>query len=147
MTRKESYDEEDRKNLRIVVGLSRTINREQRTTSALLSRFNITLPQFGVLEALYHLGELKIGQIIEKTLSTGGNMTVVIRNLEKEGLVEKRCDPEDKRSSLIRILPRGEELIDRIFPEHLETLREKFGTLSGDEKDQLTGLLKKLNGI
>jgi DNA-binding MarR family transcriptional regulator len=147
MTRKEGYGEEDRRNLRLVVGLSRTINSEQRTTSALLSRHNITLPQFGVLEALYHLGELKIGEIIEKTLSTGGNMTVVIRNLEKEGLVAKRCDPEDRRSSLIRILPPGEELIGEIFPEHLKNLRERFEALSGDEKDRLSGLLKKLNGI
>jgi len=147
MNRAGSYSEEDRKNLRIIVGLARTAGKENRNTAAHVSRYGITLAQFSVLEALYHLGDLRIGDIIEKTLSTGGNMTVVIKNLEKEGLVEKRCDPQDRRSSIIHLLPMGEDLMKQIFPEHIENVRDFFSNLNTEEKDQLSSLLKKLNGI
>ena len=53
---------------------------------------DLTPKQFSVLEIIYSKGSLKIGQLIEKVLSTSGNMTVVIKNMEKKGLVEKIND-------------------------------------------------------
>lgn len=58
----------------------------------------LTSSQFAVLEALYNKGDLKICEIIEKILTTSGNITVVIKNLEKEEFISKYPDPEDKRS-------------------------------------------------
>jgi MarR family 2-MHQ and catechol resistance regulon transcriptional repressor len=73
------YGEENNRNLRLVIGFSRSIIEFERSTQQMLSQFNITLPQFGVLESLYHLGDMKICEIIKKTLSTSGNMTVLIK--------------------------------------------------------------------
>ena len=58
---------------------------------------DLTLSQFGVLEALYHLGSMSQSEICSKLLKSGGNMTLVIDNLEKHGLVQRNQDVEDRR--------------------------------------------------
>ena len=45
--------------------------------------FDLTPAQFGVLDVLYAKGRMKVGDLIESTLATSGNMTVVIKNMEK----------------------------------------------------------------
>ncbi|MBB6215507.1 DNA-binding MarR family transcriptional regulator [Anaerosolibacter carboniphilus] len=107
----------------------------------------MTVAQFGVLEILYHKGDLRICDIIERTLSTGGNMTVVIDNLEKEGLVGRYSDPNDRRASLISITEKGKKLVEEIFPKHVENISEIFDVLSSEEKQSLIKLLKKVSGV
>ncbi len=141
-----NYGIENELNLKLTIALARTAGSESRLTQALLRNFDLTLPQFGVMEALYHLGDLKICEIIEKTLSTSGNMTVVIRNLEISGHVTRYTAPEDKRVSRIALTEKGRDLIERIFPEHLNSLQGHFEVLNEEEKNQLIALLKKLNG-
>ena len=63
----------------------------------------LTPAQFSVLEVLYSKGSLKICQLIEKVLSTSGNMTVVIKNMEKKGWIKKRTDKNDKRAFIIEL--------------------------------------------
>ncbi len=142
-----NYGHDTNRNLRLVIGLARTNTEFVRTVQQSLAKYKITLPQFGVLEALYHLGDLKIGQIIEKTLSTSGNMTVVVRNLEKEALIQRKQSLEDKRASFICLSDKGQELIEKIFPEHLEIIANQFSRLNSDDKDELSRLLKKMNGL
>jgi len=96
---------------------------------------------------LYHKGALRVQEIIEKTLSTGGNMTVVIENLVKDDLVMRYKDPEDKRASLISITDKGKAIIEDIFPRHVENINEIFSTLTVEEKKSLVSLLKKLSGV
>lgn len=147
MKEKKSYGKENDINLKLVIALMRTTTGDNRRMLNFLAHYNLTQAQFGVLEALYHLGDLKICELLEKTLSTSGNMTVVVKNLEKNGLVERIQCTEDKRSYLIHITDEGRALIDEIFPPHLEHLRFFFSRLSMEEKDQLMYLLKKLNGV
>ncbi len=118
-----------------------------RRTQRLLSDYHLTIAQFGVMEALYHLGDMKINDIIEKTLSTSGNMTVVIKNLEKDGWIRRYKDAYDGRICMIALEKKGEELIGEIFPKHLEHLAGFFEKLDREEKQQLSQLLKQLNGI
>ena len=60
-----------------------------------LSDHNLTISQFGVLEALYHLGPLSQRQLADKILRSSGNLTMVIDNLERDGLVRRDADPEE----------------------------------------------------
>ena len=143
--RSSDYGEVNNMNLRLVIGLSRSSLKIERATHSLLSEYNITLPQFGVLEALYHLGDLKICEIIEKTLSTSGNMTVVIRNLEKELYISRYQSQEDKRASVISLTDKGVRLIEKIFPANLEFIKTQFKHLTDQEKHELVKLLKKMN--
>lgn len=109
-----------------------------------IKQVGLTAAQFGVLEILYHKGNLRIGEILEGTLSTGGNMTVVIENLEKTGFVVRYPDPQDGRASLIRITEKGYKLVETMFPGHVANIGGIFSALSTEEKQQLVELLKKL---
>lgn len=107
----------------------------------------LTPAQFGVLEALYNKGDLRIGEIIEKILTTSGNITVVIKNLEKEGLVKKALDPEDKRSAIISLTDKGKEVVEDILPNHIENIKDIFSVLTDEEKIVLKNILKKFKNI
>ncbi len=141
------YGEENRRNLRLIIGFARSNTEFQRSIGQLLTRFDITLSQFGVMESLYHLGDMKICEIIEKTLSTSGNMTVVIRNLEKESFIIRKQSPGDKRASLICLTDKGSDLIKEIFPENLKNLSKQLSRLTENDKDELSQLIKKMNGV
>lgn len=71
-------------------------------------------------------------------------MTIVVDNLERDGLVVRDRDTEDRRIVYVSLTPKGEELFDRIYPEHLERIRTAMGGLSEEECEQLMNLLAKL---
>ena len=109
-----------------------------------LADANITVSQFGTLEALYHIGPLNQRAIGEKILKSGGNITMVIDNLEKSGYVKRKKDLADKRAVLIELTSQGEEFIKDFFPKHLEKIKEEFAILTEDEKVTLATLCRKL---
>ena len=109
-----------------------------------LSEHDLTLSQFGVLEALLHLGPLNQKSLAEKLLKSGGNITLVIDNLEKNGWVERQTNPDDRRSVLVHLTKEGEDMIKQFFPKHLEKIMGEFEKLSGKELEQLDRICKKL---
>lgn len=121
-----------------------TIHRKEYQT---IKESGLTPAQFGVLEALYNKGDLRICELIEKILTTSGNITVVIKNLEKDGLVKKIPDPKDKRSCVISLTAKGIQVIESILPSHIENIRNIFGTLTDEEKITLKTILKKFKNI
>lgn len=140
-----TYGSDNDTSLKSVIGLSRTTNRMLKRSGTIFRACGLTTMQFAVLEVLYHKGDLKIGEIIEKILSTGGNMTVVINNLEREKMIEKYTDPKDSRATLIHITETGKNKIEEIFPLYLTDLRDFFQRISEDEKLTLITILKKLD--
>lgn len=122
-----------------------------RSTESLNNRLNrhlaeadLTVSQFGVLEVLHHLGPLNQRAIGEKLLKSGGNITMVVDNLEKCGHVKRKKDPNDRRAVLIHLTREGESFIEDFFPKHLEKIKEEFSVLSEEEKKTLAELCKKL---
>lgn len=105
---------------------------------------SLTLSQFGVLEALYHLGPMCQGTLSQKLLKSTGNMTMVLDNLEKRGLVRRVRVAEDRRMILIELTSAGSELIARIFPQHVEVITEEMCALTAEEQSELGRLLRKL---
>lgn len=105
---------------------------------------SLTLSQFGVLETLLHLGPLSQSAICGKLLKSGGNITLVIDNLEKNGLVQRQPDPRDRRISIVSLTPAGEALIREIFPQVAHLIMEEFEPLSAEEQANLGRLCKKL---
>lgn len=140
-----NYGELNNQNLKVLIALSRTTQSIHKRSAGLIAKFGLTMSQFAVMEALYHKGHMTINEIIQAVLSSSGNMTVVISNLEKLELITKCVNPEDKRSSLIAITQKGKEIIEEIFPLHLNDLQEVFQTLSQEEKEMLTVTLKKIS--
>jgi MarR family 2-MHQ and catechol resistance regulon transcriptional repressor len=131
--------------LSLWVKLARAADTLAMLTSKDIDRYGLTVSQFGIIETLGHLGPMKIGEICSKKLMTGGNMTVVVDNLEKMGLIERLKDPEDRRASIVRLTAAGEEKFKEMFPAHaafVETLI--WSSLDENEILQLSELLKKL---
>lgn len=133
---------ENKLNLALVIALSRVSQQINQSTRETITKEGITMGQFGVLEALYHKGDLTINEIINKVLSTSGNMTVVINNLEKSLLIEKTINVEDRRSAIIKITKEGKKLIEKIFPLHLKNIEKALRQYSKEEKKELLRLLK-----
>ena len=109
-----------------------------------LSPEKLTFSQFAVIETLYHLGSLCQQDIGRKILRTSGNITMVIDNLEKRGLVVRTNDPNDRRYKRVSLTEAGKHLIKKIFPRHAEIAKGVFATLTLQEQEQLGTLLKKL---
>lgn len=112
-----------------------------------LRAHGVTHTQFGVLDYLYSKGEQKIGQILSGLLATSGNMTVVLKNMEKKGWICRRACPQDKRASLIGLTASGRALIEKILPEHLTQVEEAMSVLTEAEQEQLIALLKKFKNL
>lgn len=104
----------------------------------------LTASQFGVLEALYHLGPMCQRDIASKILKSTGNLTMVIDNLEKRQLAQRVRDTKDRRMITVSLLPAGKALIESIFPSHVERLTQVFSVLSTEEAVQLNILLRKV---
>lgn len=122
-----------------------------RATDSLLSRLSqseslkqLTVSQFGVLEMLYHLGPLSLGEISEKLLKSTGNITVVIDNLEKQNLVVRVREQQDRRIIRVSLTPEGRERIKKLFPYHVRAIREQMKVLNKDEQRMLAELCKRL---
>ena len=108
-----------------------------------IKKYDLTHTQFGVLDILYTKGSLKIGEIIEKLFTTSGNMTCVIKNMEKRGLITKKQDSCDKRAVLIELTAKGKKLIEELLPLHRENVEKAFSVLTAEDKENLITILKK----
>lgn len=104
----------------------------------------LTVGQFGVLEALFHSGPLCQGDLAKKILRSGGNMTMIIDNLEKRGLVCRERTSEDRRVLRIVLSPEGEDLVRRILPDHVRIIFEEFRFLTTEEQKKMRRLCLKL---
>jgi MarR family transcriptional regulator, 2-MHQ and catechol-resistance regulon repressor len=109
-----------------------------------VGEYGLTVPQFGILEALHHLGPLSLGELADKLLVTGGNITYVMDRLEAQGLVERRRSEEDRRVVEAHLTPEGRERIASVFPGHAAFIREVVSPLAHEEQRELRKLLKRL---
>lgn len=138
---------ENKLNLSTLVVFSRAENTIHRLEYETIKESGLTVAQFAVLEALYNKGDLRIQELIEKILTTSGNITVVIKNLEKDDLVKKNPDPSDKRAAIVSITDKGKEIIEGILPKHIENINRIFNILSDEEKIILKNILKKFKSL
>ena len=133
--------------LKLYTQLMRATNTVTEKMHRHLLDYKLSMSQFGVLEALYHLGPLCQKDIGDKILKTSGNITLVIDNLEKRKLVKREKDPDDRRRMTVRLTEQGHELIEKIFPDHLRTANKIFSVLEPEERNSLSLLLKKLGKV
>ncbi len=126
------------------IKLSRSTETIHSYLTPRLADHDLTTGQFGVLEALYHLGAMPQVNIGRKLLKSPGNITVVLDNLERRSLVERKRDPADRRKLLVNLTETGTALIERIFPLHVAAIVTCFQSLSESEQEQLGKLCRKL---
>lgn len=105
---------------------------------------DLGLSDFGVLEALLHKGPLPIKALQKKVLLSSGSMTAAVDRLERAGLVERATTPDDRRSRIVHLTPKGSELISRLFRTHASDMEKAFSCLDSTERAHLAAMLRKL---
>ncbi len=109
-----------------------------------LVQHQLTITQFGILEALFFSGEMNASLLAQKVLRTCGNMTYVLDQLSTRGLITRDRNPENRREILVRLSSEGERLIAEIFPDHATRMSCFFDVLTRSEQHQLGTLCKML---
>ena len=109
-----------------------------------LSSVGLTVSQFGVLEAIYHLGPLSQRDLGQKILRSSGNITMVIDNLEKRRLVRRERDTSDRRMFIVHLTDEGQKLIRKIFLPHAALITHEMSGLKASDQKLLGDLCKKI---
>jgi MarR family 2-MHQ and catechol resistance regulon transcriptional repressor len=111
-----------------------------------LSKYGLTERQFAVMEALHYCGPLFQRDLAEKLQKTGGNITLVIDNLEKQSLVKREKNKNDRRFYSILLTKKGRNLVEKMLPECQNMVVQEMSILSLDEQKEL-GRICKLLGV
>jgi MarR family 2-MHQ and catechol resistance regulon transcriptional repressor len=109
-----------------------------------LADADLTFSQFGILEALLHLGPLSQRELGAKLLKSPGNVTMVLGNLEERGLVARDRSIRDRRTCVVDLTAAGRRLVRRVFPRHVRSVVRELAALTPAEQDTLGRLCKKL---
>jgi MarR family 2-MHQ and catechol resistance regulon transcriptional repressor len=122
-----------------------------RASDSLRGRLNLLIlkkglseSQFNMLDALFHLGPMPQKELGKKLFKSGGNITMVVDNLEKRNLVKRDRSENDRRIFIINITRQGKNVIEKLFPKILSALVDEIGILNEDEQSNLQKACKKL---
>lgn len=138
------WSESQEEALRLWIALARCYSSFAKAVSMKIQEYGLTTPQFGVLEALYHLGPLSLGDLAEKLLVTGGNVTYVMDRLEHQDLVYRERSEDDRRVIQAKLTAAGRALVEGVFQGHVEYIEHLTRHIESDERAELKELLKKL---
>jgi MarR family 2-MHQ and catechol resistance regulon transcriptional repressor len=136
--------EKERRALDVFIKLMRAADSVGERTGRAVAGAGLTPSQFGVLETLYHLGPLMVSQLADKHLKSRNNFTVVVDNLEKQGLVRRERSGEDRRAVWVHLTEAGRERIEQVLPEHVQAVVQDMEVLTAEEQEQLGVLLRRL---
>lgn len=139
-----NWSDDEERALRLWIALARSTSTFTRVVAGRVLEYGLTLPQFGVLEALHHLGSMPLGELADKLLVTGGNVTYVMDRLEEQGLVSRTRCGKDRRVVWACLTDEGRSLITDVFPGHAAFVHDLVSVLAPDEQETLRTLLKKL---
>lgn len=130
--------------LHLWVVLARAFRAIEQHAAADAARHELTLAEFGILEALWHKGRLLLGELGQTILVSSGGITFLVDRLEGRGLVAREECEEDRRARYAVLTREGEKLVQRIFPEHAARLQAVLAGLDASEQKQAAELLKQL---
>jgi MarR family 2-MHQ and catechol resistance regulon transcriptional repressor len=142
---RDANPEDDRAaTLQLVIAIARSYQAIEQGVRPQLAEQGLGMTEFAVLEVLHHKGALPLGQIRDRILVTGASTTYVVTKLEKRGLMRRRVSAEDQRVVFGELTPKGRALLERVFPAHVQRLREVMVGLSVAEKRTVVRLLRHL---
>src|SRR3989475_8581984 len=109
--------------LKLWVVLARAFDAVDRHSRASIARFGLGTTEFGVLEVLYHKGELPVCEVQRRILVESSSTTYVVDKLCERGLVRRRPSSADRRVTLLALTPAGRRPIQQNFPPHAVAMR------------------------
>ena len=138
------FENQDRENQTLVLALLRSQQLFLRAMGPVLRTAELTASQWDALETLSNKGAMSINDLMRLTLSTSGNLDVVVKNLMQVSLVEKTADETDRRVRVLRLTPAGQQKVDDFMPIHNQALNQIFDRVSSDEKRHAIKTLNRL---
>lgn len=118
---------------------------ESRLRGALRETFDTTLPRFDFMAQLERVPEgLTMGQVSQRMMVSGGNVSGIAAQLVKEGLVDRRPIPDNRRTFMVKLTPKGRRVFARMAQQHEQWVIQLLGHLDRDEVDQLMRLLSRV---
>ena len=130
--------------LKLFVVLERAAGSVLRCMQRTSEYQGLTHTEFEILEALYHKGPLLLGDVQKKVLLTSGGVTYTVDRLAEKGFVERRECETDRRARWAALTPKGEALMDKIFPPIARQIEETMSVLSAREQDEAIAALRRL---
>jgi MarR family 2-MHQ and catechol resistance regulon transcriptional repressor len=126
------------------VKLMRASNAVQARLEPRFRAIGLTERQFGVLEALLHLGPLQQHEIGKKVLVSRANITLIVDQLSDRGLVRRERQRDDRRCVRVHLTAEGRRQIGALFPSHAAVIADVLSPLSASEQRRLGRLCRKL---
>lgn len=136
--------DEERRALDVYIKLTRAAESVSDRTTRHLVAAGLSVSQFGVLDALYHLGPLCLSDLARKHLRSRNNFTTVIDNMEKNNLVVRERVAEDRRMVRVHLTDKGREVFVKEFAPHVRALVDNMRALSPAEQETLGALCRRL---
>lgn len=125
--------------------LSCTVRIENKIRLRLRRDFNTTLPRFDLMAQLERsAGGLRMSELSKRLMVSGGNVTGIVDQLEREGLVARTPCPGDRRAFTVKLTETGLKRFREMAARHELWIIELLGGLSRDEKETLITELGKL---
>ncbi|OUC14371.1 MAG: MarR family transcriptional regulator [Alkalinema sp. CACIAM 70d] len=107
----------------------------------------LTSPQFDVICTLGNTEGMMMHELAAKTLVTKGTLTGIVDRLEAKGLVRREVPPNNRRCFIVKLTQEGDRVFQRVFPEHMMFLKERFDQLNEADLAGITSALQKLRSI
>ena len=118
---------------------------ESSIRNSLRAEFGTTLPRFDFMSQLQRVPEgMTMGELSERMMVSGGNISGIATQLVKEGLVNREPLPSDGRTYVAKLTPKGLQEFSRMAARHEEWVIELLGNLPREDVDQLYELLGKV---
>ena len=133
--------------LEVLSRVSRLARRLDRARGTAFAEHGLDGWEFDVLSALRRAGtpyQLSPGQLVTETLVTSGTMTNRVDRLVTRGYVEREPDPTDRRGVIVRLTPTGMAVVDAALSDLLAHEHDLLAELGAGERDDLSGLLRRL---
>src|SRR5208282_1652428 len=124
------------------------LTRAVHTLDAMLDRQCETLglspSQYRVMEHLLFHGPMATGELAARIMFGDSTISVVVKNLERAGLLVRCADETDGRKAIVHLTPEGKKLVQNILPKRAKVLRAKMCVLGKREQENLGRLCMKL---
>ena len=125
--------------------LLRTTLSMKRALGALFAEAGLTGAQFHTLVRIPDEG-IPLTRLAARSWADPGNASGVVDRLERDGLVERRAAPHDRRVVLVHATPAGRALVSRLWPEYVSGIHRIMEPLNAEEQAHLNELLERLAG-
>ena len=127
------------KELRYISGIIKQKGRE------ILNSYTITPPQFIALQWLFEHGDMTIGDLSNKMFLAFSTTTDLVDRMEKNDLVVRTREEQDRRVVRIKLLKEGERIIEEVIKKRQDYLQTVLEDFSEEEVEQFSSLLEKMH--